>query len=79
MRSYKFKIIDESELLIRENIDKEVYCKRLTKDKIINITGESGAGKSTYVANKFNTDNYVIVDTDSIFGDEPINNGLDKY
>ena len=75
----KFKIIDESELLISENIDKEVYCKRLTKDKIINITGESGSGKSTYVANKFNTDDYVIVDTDSIFGDEPINNGLDKY
>ena len=75
----KFKIIDESELLISENIDKEVYCKRLTKDKIINITGESGSGKSTYVANKFNTDDYVIVDTDLIFGDEPINNGLDKY
>lgn len=75
----KFNIIDESELLINESIDKDIYCKRLSKDKIINVTGESGSGKSTYVSNNFNRDDYVIVDTDLIFGDEPTNNGLAKY
>ena len=55
------------DLLITLTQDKEPYIKELTKDKIINLTGESGSGKS-YYANQFrNNSNYVIVDTDELF------------
>lgn len=66
----------KSELLISINTDKEPYIKELSKDKVINITGESGSGKS-YFSNKFiNNDNYIVIDTDSIFENKPTN---DKY
>ena len=54
-------------LLIEENIDKGIYYKKLTNDKVINITGEGGSGKST-IAEEFKKDsNYVVVDYDMIF------------
>ena len=66
----------KSELLISINTDKEPYIKELSKDKVINITGESGSGKS-YFSNKFiNNDNYIVIDTDSIFENKQTN---DKY
>lgn len=34
-----------NELLIELDIDKEPYIKKITDDKIINLTGESGSGK----------------------------------
>lgn len=50
-------------------VDKDVYIKDITDDKVINITGESGSGKS-YYANKYLNDNdYIVIDTDLIFGD----------
>ena len=51
------------------SIDKDPYIKKLTDDKIINLTGQSGAGKSTYALNHFNSDEYLIIDTDDIFSD----------
>lgn len=60
----------KSELLISINTDKEPYIKELSKDKVINITGESGSGKS-YFSNKFiNNDNYIVIDTDLIFSNK---------
>ncbi len=66
----------KSDLLISRFIDKEPYHKVITKDKIINLTGESGSGKSYYT--KSLDDNYIIIDTDILFsdktGDEVISN-----
>lgn len=55
-------------------IDKEPYKKTITNDKIINITGESGSGKSYYTNKYLNDDNYIIIDTDLIFSDQPTTN-----
>ena len=66
------KFIDEalieikSDLLISPTIDKEPYIKDITKDKIINLTGQSGSGKSTYAKEHFNNENYIIIDTDDV-------------
>lgn len=53
---------------------KEPYIKKLTSDKIINVTGESGSGKSYYVNKYFNDDKYVIIDTDLIFSNKETDN-----
>ena len=48
------------------DIDKDPYIKVLTTDKVINLTGQSGSGKSTYAKENFNSDEYLIIDTDEI-------------
>ena len=45
--------------------DKEPYIKELSSDKIINLTGESGSGKSTMTLDF--DDRYIIIDTDEVF------------
>lgn len=64
----KFDVIND--ILIDLDIDKEPYIKQLTTDKVINLTGQSGAGKSYYAKQLFNTDEYLVVDTDDIFNDK---------
>ena len=64
----------KSPLLISKFIDKEPLKKEITKDKIINITGESGSGKSFYTNKYLNNDNYIVIDTDMIFNDKITNN-----
>ena len=59
----------KSELSISINVDKEPYVKQLTNDKVVNLTGQSGSGKSTYANNNFNSDEYEIIDTDEIFSE----------
>ena len=51
-------------------IDKEPYIKKITEDKIINLTGQTGSGKSTYANEHYNDDEYLIIDTDNIFSEE---------
>lgn len=63
--------------LINQFIDREPYIKQLTNDKIINLTGESGAGKS-YYTKKYNSDEYLIVDTDEVFGDYRKSKGINR-
>lgn len=46
------------------NIDKEPLIKKVSSDLVINITGESGAGKSYYTSKYKNDDNYIVIDTD---------------
>ena len=58
----------ESDLLISLYVDKDSYVKEVTDDKVVNVTGESGSGKSTYISENFSGEEYVIVDTDMIFG-----------
>lgn len=60
----------KSNLLISLTVDKPIYEKELTKDKIINITGESGSGKSTYTKKYENDENYIIIDTDIVLTDK---------
>ena len=60
------------DLFIELDVDKEPYVKVISEDKIINLTGESGSGKSTYSQQFINDDNYIVLDTDLI------NKGFDK-
>lgn len=55
-------------------IDKEPYIKQITIDKIINLTGESGSGKSHYTNKYKNNDEYIIVDTDILFSNQETEN-----
>lgn len=64
----------QSDLLISRFVSKEPYMKKITNDNIINITGESGSGKSYYSQKYMNNDNYIIVDTDLIFSNNSCNN-----
>lgn len=67
-----FNILKEiqSPIDISLYVDKEPYIKDLSNDKIINLTGQSGSGKSTYANNHFNSDDYLVIDTDEIFSDD---------
>lgn len=54
-------------LYITEDIDKDPYIKHLSDDLVLNLTGESGSGKST-AARKYMLDpNCVVIDTDQVF------------
>ena len=64
----------KSDININLFIDKKPFIKEITKDKVINITGESGSGKSTYCEKYKDNDKYIIVDTDIIFKDKIIDN-----
>jgi len=57
----------KSKLFMSMYIDKEPYIKEITTDKIINITGESGSGKSYYTNQYMDNDDYIIIDTDEVF------------
>lgn len=60
----------QSNLFISLYVNKEPYVKKISNDKVINLTGESGSGK-TYFSNKWkNDDNYIIIDTDVVFSDK---------
>lgn len=64
----------KSDLLICINADKEPYIRDITNDNVINITGESGSGKSYYTNKYINNDNYIVVDTDLIFSNQETQN-----
>ena len=69
-----------SPLLISIFVDKDPYIKKITEDRIINLTGQSGSGKTTYASEHFNSDNYLIIDTDEIFSETRFKNatGINK-
>ena len=62
------------DLFISETKDKDPYIIDITDDKIINLTGESASGKSTFSEKYINDDNYIVIDTDIVFSDKPSNN-----
>ena len=68
----------KSDLLISRFIDKDIYTKLLTNDRVINITGESGSGKSYYSKKYMNNDNYVVIDTDVVFGNAKASNEYEE-
>ena len=61
-------------------VDKEPYTKKLTDDRIINLTGQSGSGKTTYANEHYNSDEYLVIDTDEIFSENRFSNakGINK-
>ena len=60
-------IYRQEDVGIDAKIDKPPFYKRLTADKVINVTGEGGSGKSTFVEKYKNNDDYIVVDYDLIF------------
>ena len=64
----------EKDISIDLKIDKEHYIKTITDDKIINITGESGSGKSYFSDKYIKDDEYIVIDTDVVFSDRPSDN-----
>lgn len=64
----------KSDLLISRFVDKAPYIKNITDDRVINITGESGSGKSTYTKKHLDDDKYIVIDTDEITKDTLTNN-----
>lgn len=64
----------KSDLLISRFVDKKPYMKKLTDDKVINITGESGSGKSYFSDKYIKDDNYIVIDTDIVFSDKNSDN-----
>ena len=65
---YQF-FLDVKNNLIDLYENKDPLIIDISDDKVINITGETGSGKSTYVKNNFNNDNYEIIETDVLFND----------
>ena len=51
-------------------VTKDIYEKVLTNDKIINLTGQSGSGKSYYAQEHFNRSEFLIIDTDEILSEK---------
>jgi len=58
----------KEKLYITESIDKDPYIKHITDDNILNLTGESGSGKSTAAMKYHGDPNCIIIDTDQVFG-----------
>ena len=50
-------------------IDRDPLVINISKERIINLTGQSGAGKSFYANKIYNSDDYLVIDTDDIFSD----------
>lgn len=59
----------QSPLDISLYVEKEPYEKALTNDNVINLTGQSGSGKSYYAKEHFNSNEYEIIDTDEVLSD----------
>ncbi|MBQ8131625.1 MAG: zeta toxin family protein [Bacilli bacterium] len=64
-----------NDLWISKTVNKEPYHKVLTEDKIINIAGGTGSGKTTFTEKYRFNENYIIIDTDQI-KDERVANTL---
>lgn len=64
----------QSDLDINLYIDKVPYTKSITSDKVINLTGESGSGKSYFSKKYLENNDYIVIDTDIVFSDKESDN-----
>jgi ribosomal-protein-alanine N-acetyltransferase len=55
-------------LYIEEEIDKDPYIKHINDYPVLNLTGESGSGKSTATLEYKNNNDIIVIDTDIVFG-----------
>lgn len=58
----------KDDLHISIDIDKEPYLKKISDDLVLNVTGESGSGKSTIILPYKSDSSNVVIDTDMVFG-----------
>ena len=70
--------MSNEEMFIDLVIDKKPYIKNFTNDAVINLTGESGSGKSFYAQQYLNDSNYIVIDTDEVFGRFDTSTGVNK-
>ena len=56
--------------------DRKDYVKKLTDDKIINIIGTKGSGKTTSANQYIDNDNYLVNNCDRLY-DMPTDNALE--
>ena len=70
--------MSNDDLFISLNVDKKPYVKNVSNDPIINLTGESGSGKSFYAQQYLNDNNYIVIDTDLVFASFDIATGYNK-
>ena len=68
----------KDDILISIDQDKEPYIKNITNDKIINLTGESGSGKTYYSKKWYGNSGYVVIDTDEVFARYEKSSGINK-
>lgn len=70
----------QSPIDINLYIDKDPYIKQITNDNIINLTGQSGSGKSTYAQEHYSSDDYLVIDTDEVLSENRFDksNGINK-
>lgn len=61
------ELFRKENLYITEDIDKDPYIKHISDDLVINLTGESGSGKTTAAKKYLNDPNCVVIDTDQVF------------
>lgn len=76
------ELFRKEKLYITKDIDKDPYIKHISDDLILNITGESGSGKTTATLPYKADPNCIIIDTDQVFGkqkQDEINKELSKY
>ena len=66
--------------LINLCVTRDPLEKIISNDRVINLTGQSGSGKSYYSRKYLNDGNYLVVDTDEIFSDKRFNetSGINK-
>jgi hypothetical protein len=58
----------KQKLYIEEEIDKDPYIKHISDYPVLNLTGESGSGKSTATLDYKKDSNCIVIDTDQVFG-----------
>ena len=63
------KEIMEKEL-INISINRDPLTIKLTDDNVINVSGQSGSGKTTYIKEHYDNKVYLIIDTDDIFSEK---------
>lgn len=67
LEQIKNNIKSKNDIKISVATDKNPFIKKLTNDKVINVIGESGSGKSYFCKRWKNDDSYIIIDTDHVF------------
>jgi dephospho-CoA kinase len=59
-------------MFITTSQNKPAYHKMITPDRIVNVTGETGSGKSSLCQIEFgDNERYLVIDTDKIFASGP--------
>lgn len=61
------ELFHKESLYIDIDIDKDPYIKHLSDDLVLNITGESGSGKTTQTEKYKNDPTCIVIDTDEVY------------